>query len=609
MAPDSTVRVVLKPLSRGMDTSIEFQGGGRSPPRTGNLFQRFRNRLRRGSLYRAERRLALWLPLLFVGLYGGIVGRMIYIGYNADDFLKQRQGETPKLSIERPDIIDRNGALLATDQLAHSIGIRTRYLSNKAEAVNALTEVLAGVDQMKLLSDLTSGKTFVPVKRKVRNDELDTVFRLGIPGIEFEPEHQRIYPNGRLGSHILGAVDIDNHATSGFEKYIDNKGLIEAQELGLQLSGADMKPFELSIDLKLQHALRDELAKGVEKFHAIAGAGVIYDVMTGEVLSLVSLPDYDSNQPAEAVKPDNLNRILVGTYEMGSTMKALNTAMALESGKISINDAFDTKGGEIEVQGETIHEYHGTGRKLTVPEVFIHSSNIGSVRMALEVGTKGQRDFLQKMGILERLTTELPESAAPILPKPWNDLATATVSFGHGITMTPLSAIRAVGALVNGGHLVNPTFLKQEDMSAYENAPIVISPKTSEALRYVMRLNAVTGTAKIVDLPGYYVGGKTGTAEKVVNGAYQPDKNFNTLMAIVPADKPRYLYAIILDDPKAIPETHNQATAAVNAGDVCAKVIERTMPMLMPPRFKYPEHPFPNMEAQNAWGLDQIKAR
>jgi len=590
-----------------MDTSIELRGGSRSPPRTGNWFQRLRERLRQGSRYRAERRLVLWLPLAFIGLYAGIASRMIYIGYNADDFLKQRQGETPKLSIERPDIVDRNGALLATDQLAHSIGIRTRYLSNKAEAVNALTEVLAGVDQMKLLSDLTGGKTFVPVKRKVRKDELDTAFRLGIPGIEFEPEHQRVYPNGHLGAHILGAVDIDNHAMSGFEKYIDNKGLIEAQELGLQLSGADMKPFELSIDLKLQHAMRDEMIKGIEKFHAIAGAGMIYDVMTGEILSLVSLPDYDSNRPADAIKRENLNRILVGTYEMGSTMKALNTALALDSGKISLNDTFDTKGGEIEVQGETIHEYHGTGRKLTVPEVFIHSSNVGSVKMALTVGTKAQQDFLKKMGILDRVITEVPESAAPTPPKPWNDLATATVSFGHGIAVSPISAVKAVGALVNGGHLVNPTFLKQEHMSAYDKAPIVIKPETSEAIRYVMRLNAVTGTAKNADIKGYFVGGKTGTADIVEGGSYSETKVRTTFMAILPADKPRFLYLCMLEDPKGIPETHNVATASVNSGAVCGNTIERTAPMLMPPRFKYPEHPFPNMEAQKAWGLDQLK--
>lgn len=609
MAEDSTIDMILKPLSRGMDTSIEFRGGSRNPPRTGNWFVRVRNRLRRGSQYRAERRLFLWLPLIFVCVYGGIAGRMVYIGYNSDDFNRQKQAEIPKLSIERPDILDRNGALLATDQIVHSIGVRTRYLIDKAEAVNEITEVLSDVDPVKLMIDLTSKKPFVPIKRKARKDEWDSLFRLGIAGMEYQPEHSRVYPNGHLASHILGAVDIDNHATSGFEKYIDNKGLIEAQELGLQVSNSDIKPFELSIDLKLQHAMRDEMLKGLNKFHAIAAAGMIYDVMTGEVLSLVSLPDYDSNQPVEAIKPENLNRILVGTYEMGSTMKALNTALALDSGKVSINDAFETKGGEIEVQGETIREYHGTGRKLTVPEVFIHSSNIGSVKMALTVGTKAQQDFLKKMGILDRVITEVPESAAPTPPKPWNDLATATVSFGHGIAVTPIAAVKAVGALVNGGHLVNPTFLKQEDMSAYDKAPIVIKPETSEAIRYVMRLNAVTGTAKSADIQGYFVGGKTGTANKVENGVYSETKILTTFMAVFPADKPRFLYLCILDEPKGIPETNNVATASVNSGAICGKTIERTAPILMPPRFKYPEHPFPIMESLQAWGTDQIKTK
>ena len=334
---------------------------------------------------------------------------------------------------------------------------------------------------------------------------------------------------------------------------------------------------------------------------------MVYDVVTGEIIALASLPDFDPNNSGDALKPENINRILVGTYELGSTFKALNTAMALDSGKISINDTFDTSAGMIRYGKQVIHEYHGTGRKLTVPEVFVHSSNIGSAKMALIVGTKGQQEFLKKMGILDRVKTELPESASPQLPPRWSDLSTMTISFGHGIAVTPLSAVKAVGALVNGGHLVNPTFLKRLETKAVTEVPTVIKPETSEAVRYVMRLNAEEGTAKSAAVEGYFVGGKTGTADKNENGKYMKDKSLTTFMAITPADNPRYLYLVILDEPKGIPETHNLATASWNSGAVTGKLIERTAPMLMLPNFKEPQLPFPTMVKWNAWGIKKTK--
>lgn len=567
-------------------------------------YLRFRERELPRQQRRISRRWTLFV-LTFSLIYCIIGGRLIYIGINGDDFLKRKRAETVKIAVARPDIVDRNGSILAMDKKTPSVGIVIRHIPEKErdKAAYLLSEALDDIDPLKLLLDFQSGRPFIQIKRNISDEEHDAVFRLGLPGIEFNMEHHRVYPNATLASHVLGATNMDNEGISGFEKYIDSTGLIEAQVLGIETTTTGLKPFELSIDLRIQHALRDEIFNGIAKYKAIAGAGMVYDVVTGEILALASLPDYDSNSPEDAQKPENINRILVGTYEMGSTFKALNTAMAIDSGKVGINDTFDTSAGEIRYGKQVIHEYHGTGRRLTVPEVFVLSSNIGSAKMALAVGTKGQQDFLRKMGILDRVATELPESARPIVPTYWSELSTMTISYGHGIAVTPLAAVKAVGALVNGGHLVNPTFLKQSSDDAYATAPVMIKPETSEALRYVMRLNAETGTAKNANIAGYFIGGKTGTAEKNEHGVYLKNRSLTTFMAIMPADKPRYLYLVMLDEPKGIPETQNLATAAWNAGAVCGRLIDRTAPMLMPPRFDPPVMPFPTMVKWNAWGI------
>jgi cell division protein FtsI (penicillin-binding protein 3) len=288
---------------------------------------------------------------------------------------------------------------------------------------------------------------------------------------------------------------------------------------------------------------------------------------------------------------------------MGSTFKAVTTAMAIDSGKFTINSTFDTAGGVLRYGRQVIHEYHGTGRVLTVPEVFIHSSNIGSAKMALGVGVPGHKAFLKKMGLLDRMRTELPESAEPIVPARWSEINTITIAFGHGLAVAPIQAAAAVAALANGGELVTPTFLKRSEAEAHEKGARVISPQTSEALRFIMRMNAVHGSAKKSAIPGYFIGGKTGTAEKVINGRYAKNRLFTTFMAISPADKPRYLFLAIMDEPQPAPETFGYATAAWNSGTITGRIIERVGPVLgIPPRFEPPEKPFPQMVKLGAWG-------
>jgi cell division protein FtsI (penicillin-binding protein 3) len=288
---------------------------------------------------------------------------------------------------------------------------------------------------------------------------------------------------------------------------------------------------------------------------------------------------------------------------MGSTFKALSVAMALEAGKVTLGSHVDAR-ESLRYGRFTIHDFDATHRVLSVPEVFTHSSNIGAARMALMVGVAGHQAFLRKMGQLDRLRTELPESAEPLIPRHWGELNTMTIAFGQGLNVAPIQALMAVAALVNGGNLMTPTFLKRGEAQAQAASHRVVSAQTSESMRYLMRANATHGSASFANIPGYYVGGKTGTADKIFHGHYSKDKVFTTFMAAVPADKPKYVYMVLYDEPQALPEDGGFHTAAHNAGRVAGKVIERVEPLLgVAPVQELPTQPFP-LIAKLGYGLD-----
>ncbi len=542
-------------------------------------------------LEKSDRRIKL-VALAFGLVYCVVAGKLVWLGFKPDP-QSMRAAAAAASAAARPDLLDRNGDTLATDVRVMSIFAEPRRIIDKDEATELLTAVLPDVDARELREKLGSRKGFVWVKREVTPKQQQEVYRLGLPGVGFWPENKRVYPNGPLAAHVLGFTNVDNQGIAGMEKYIDGQGLADLHGAGFDLSAENLKPIKLSLDAKATFAVRDELQKGMEHFRAKAAASAILDVNTGEVVALASLPDYDPNNPADALKPDHINRMNVGVYEMGSTFKALTIAMALDAGKVNLNSQIDARGA-LRYGRFKIHDYHGQNRALSVPEVFTYSSNIGTARMALMVGVDGHKAFLRKMGQLERMRTELPESAEPIIPKTWGELNTMTIAFGHGLAVAPLQAMMAVGALVNGGYLIKPTFIKRSEEEAKKSAPRVVKPETSEALRYVMRLNAEVGSARKANIAGYFVGGKTGTAEKVINGRYSKNKVFTTFMAIAPADHPKYLIATVMDDPQAAPETHGFTTAAWNSGMVTGKIIERVGPLLgLEPRFKPPELPFP----------------
>ncbi len=543
------------------------------------------------------------IALAMTAAYFGIAVKLVVLGVSHEPPQSLKAAADQAASGARPDLLDRNGEILATDVKTMSVFADPRRIIDKDEAVELITAVLPDVDAKELRERLDSKKGFVWVKRQVTQKEQDEIFHLGLPGIGFFPENKRIYPNGPIGAHVIGFVDKDNIGIAGMEKYLDEQSLTDPHVPGFTVDRAALKPVRLSLDLRATHALRDELIAGMEKFRAKAGAGAIIDVNTGEIIALESLPDFDPNEPADAKDPDKINRVNVGVYEMGSTFKALSIAMALDAGKVNLNTEIDAR-ESLRYGHFTIHDFHATHRMLSVPEVFTHSSNIGTARMALMVGVEAHKAFLRKMGQLDRLRTELPESAEPLVPKHWGELNTMTIAFGQGLNVAPIQALMAVAALVNGGNLMTPTFLPRTQEEAAAVSHRVVSAQTSESIRYLMRSNATHGSAGFANIPGYYVGGKTGTADKIVHGHYDHDKVFTTFMAMTPADKPKYLYLVMYDEPQGLPQDGGYHTAAWNAGRVTGRLIERIEPLEgRPPAQKFPDQPFPII-ARLGYGAD-----
>ena len=511
---------------------------------------------------------------VFFGLYVTIAGRLVYLGYQDPE---NSGAPASRVTASRPDIVDRNGELLATDIKTASLFAEPRHIVDADEAIEKLSTVLPDIDYEQTYHKLKSGAGFVWLQRQLTPRQQNDIMQLGVPGIGFRTEKRRFYPSGSTSAYIVGLTNIDNQGISGMEKYIDGQGLTDLQMSGLA-DPKDLAPVRLSIDLRVQHIVHDEITTALDKYKAIAAGAVVLNVKTGEVLAMASVPDFDPNNPFNAQDKDRLNRMSAGLYEMGSTIKSFTTAMALDSGKVNMNSRFDAT-RPITIGRQTIRDFHGKGRVLSVPEVFIYSSNIGSAREADVVGIEGHREFLHRMGILERMKTELPEVARPTEPKVWKKVHSITIAFGHGMSTTPLQTAVGAAALMNGGYLMPPTFLMRSADEAMQAATRVVSEKTSENMRYLYRLNAEKGSGKRAEVPGYRVGGKTGTAEKVVNGRYSKDKRFNAFLAAFPMDDPEYVVLSIVDEPK--PEKPGiGATAGLNAAPIVANIIRRSAAML-----------------------------
>ncbi|WJR77011.1 penicillin-binding protein 2 [Bradyrhizobium sp. NP1] len=525
--------------------------------------------------------------LAFAAIYAVIGGRLVMFALGADGHGGRRTASQDAIATARPDIVDRNGAILATDVKAPSLFSEPRRIIDKDEAIELLSATLPDLDTAEVRERLSSRKGFAWLKREITPQQQQEIHRLGIPGIGFLRENKRVYPTGNEVAHLIGLVNIDNQGIAGMEKWLDNNGLADLHRAGFATDRLQ-RPVELSVDLRVEHALRDELLKAKEKFHAKAASGLVSNVKTGEIVAMVSVPDFDPNNPKEAHDPDRINRLTTGVYEMGSTFKAFTLAMALDSGKITLNSMWDAR-GNLHYGKFTIHDSHPLGRYINTKEVFTYSSNIGAARIALGQGVEAHKAFLAKMGQLQRLRTELPESASPLVPRRWGELNTVTIAFGQGLSVAPLQAVMGINALVNGGYLIPPTFLKRSEPEAMALAKRVVKPETSDKMRFLMRLNAEIGTAKKADVDGYYVGGKTGTSEKIVNGHYAKKRVLNSFTAILPADNPQYQLLIMIDEPQALKETYGFITSGWNAVPTGGAVIARIAPLLgIEPRFNMP---------------------
>jgi len=526
----------------------------------------------------------------FMLLYGVITGRLIMLGTSDPAAAAARGSAASAIATARPDIVDRNGEILATDIKTASLYAEPNKIVDPDEATELITSVLPDLDAGQLRKKLSTQAGFVWIKREITPKQRAQIFDLGIPGVGFLTENKRFYPGGPAAAHIVGLVNVDNQGIAGIERAIDERGLGDLHEAGFAVKGSEQEPVRLSVDLRVQHVLRDELVGAMQRYQAAAAMGVIINAKTGEVMALASLPDFDPNDPVDANKPDRLNRITAGTYELGSVFKSFTFAMALDSGRVKMTDSFDAR-APIRVGRHVIHDSHAQARFLTVPEIFQYSSNIGTAKMALAIGGDRQQDYLKKFGLSVRLKTDLPEVATPQVPKRWSEATTMTVAFGHSIAITPMQAAMGDVALVNGGNFLNPTFFPRTQDEALADSTPMVSKKTSDEMRWLFRFNAVNGSGRHADVPGYVVGGKTGTAEKIQNGRYVNGHYLNSFLASFPMDDPQYVLLVSVDDPK--PEAPGKpALAAWNAAYVAGNVIRRSAAFLgVQPRTANESHP------------------
>ncbi|MBV9862845.1 MAG: penicillin-binding protein 2 [Alphaproteobacteria bacterium] len=518
--------------------------------------------------------------VLFVFVFAVVALRLLDIVLFESDLAESHPGRTHLAGVAaeptpiRPDILDRNGALLATTLDSPSLYANPKEVPDPARAATALGAVLPGLDTGLIRARLASGKGFVWVRRHLTPREEFDVNRLGIPGLDFKPEGLRVYPFGELAAHVVGYCGIDNNGFAGVERALD------------PVMRQRREPVRLSLDARVQFILHEELQRVVDEFTAKGAAGIIMDVRTGEIVAMVSLPDFDPNhpvavdpkQPNDPAREENFNKITLGDYEMGSAFKIFNTAMALDGGSANLTKLYDAI-NPIHIGRFTITDYHGKHRMLSVPEVFMYSSNLGSARMAMEAGATRQRGFLSSLGLLKPVPIQFDELSKPHFPNPWREVNVITIAYGHGIAVSPLHVATAVSAIVNGGVLHQPTLLKLPP-GAKPPGEQVISPKTSELMRKLMRLVVQYGTAKLAEAPGYVVGGKTGTAEKNQGGHYQEKKLMSDFVAVFPMQKPRYLVLTLVDEPHGTKASHGYATAGWTVVPATSRIIERIAPVL-----------------------------
>ncbi|MGA1802594.1 peptidoglycan D,D-transpeptidase FtsI family protein [Rhizobium sp. HT1-10] len=508
-------------------------------------------------------------------VYCVVFGKLIFLGL-------QPQVDTTSIPAgpamaSRPDILDRNGELLATDIRTFSMYAEPIKMVDVDDTIEKLTKVFPNLDRKSTYRKLSDKRShFVWLERQLTPKQQGEILALGLPAIGFRPEVKRFYPGGRTAAHILGYVDIDNRGVAGMEKYLDTQGLSDLTAAGLA-SSEPLEPVKLSIDLRVQNIVHDVVAAAPATYEAQSAGAVILDVHTGEVLAMASAPDFDPNDPQSDVK-GWLNRMTNGTDEMGSVFKTFSMAMAFDTDTVKLTDTFDA-GTPLHYGGFTIHDDRDVPRRvLTVPEIFRYSSNVGTAKMMEKVGMANQRAYLTRFGLLSKMTTELPEVKMPSQPKVWKMINSLTAAFGHGVATTPMQTAVAGAALIDDGKLIEPTFLPRTQEQAESTEKIVVKQSTSDVIKFLFKLNGEQGSGKFADVAGYHVGGKTGTANKVIHGVYSHKLSFNSFLAAFPIDHPKYVVLSFIDQP--LTGVHNLNLAAETAAPMVHDIVARAAPLL-----------------------------
>jgi cell division protein FtsI (penicillin-binding protein 3) len=492
---------------------------------------------------------------------------MVTLFPNADDIAAARKSTVAPVA-DRADIVDRNGVVLATSLTTASLYANPKQIRDPDNTAELLNMVLPDLNVAATAAKLDTDRGFIWLKRNLTPKQQDAVNRLGIPGLYFQMETKRIYPQGALTAHIVGFTDVDSHGLAGVERSFDD------------MLASGQRPLQLSIDLRIQHIVHEELARAVSDFTGIGGVGIVQDIKTGEVLSLVSLPDFDPSNPGDADADTRFNRATLGVFEMGSVFKIFNTAIALDTKTCSIDTVYDAT-HPIKISRFTIDDFHGKHRPLSVPEIFTYSSNIGSAKMADQFGAEVQQAYMAKFGMLEKSPIELPEVGMPMYPAPknWKRINTMTVAYGHGISVSPMQVVSGVSAAVNHGVMIPSTLLKRSPNEVPAGSR-VISEKVSANMRLLLRLVTTVGTGKFANTPGYLVGGKTGTADKEKGGRYAAHANLSSFVAAFPMSDPRYLILIMVDEPKPNATSHGYSTGGWVSAPAVGAIVERMAPLV-----------------------------
>jgi cell division protein FtsI (penicillin-binding protein 3) len=487
----------------------------------------------------------------------------------------------PAVKPVRADILDRNGRVLATSIATASLFADPAKIIDAPGAARQLATLFPETGYGEFLEKLQVRSRFVWLRRHLTPRQQYAVNQLGIPGVGFQPDERRLYPEGREAAQMVGYTDIDSHGIAGIEQSFDG------------YLGRGTGPLTLSLDIRLQHLLDREVAAQVDEFQAKGGGGLIMDTRTGEILAMVSLPDFDPEQPGTGGKLDpdepdpHFNRMTLGVYEMGSIFKVFNTALCLDSGRVKVSDYFDAT-HPLRVARFTIDDDRGDKLRkwASVAEIFEKSSNIGSVQMVKQMGPEAQERFMDTLGLTRKMALEVPEVGTPHYPHPWRPINMMTIAFGHGMSVTPVQLVAGVAAIANGGILRPATLIKRPDSEAAPGVR-VISAATSDTMRRLMRLVVTGGTGKMyANVPGYLVGGKTGTAEKVgMHGGYKKKHgNLSSFVGVFPMTEPRYVVFVTIDEPHGNAHTHGFETAAWTAVPAVARVISAMGPLLgIPP--------------------------